>query len=668
METSNNINKPYWAAQDKDATVKDALDKIDKYYQFLLESGRMYMYRRSWSYYYRARLSGGVLGSGGDQGELTTLSINHYRNLLSHLESMTVQQRIAFEPKATNSDVKSQSQVILASTLLDYYLREEKLERNFVTSVKQALIYGEAFITIDWDATAGDPYGLNQDGSQSNQGDIVYDNFTPIDIIRDFTARAPGSDRYFIRRKFMNKYDLSAKYPELADSILSSAEDMLELTRTTTLNFITLEHSDNIPVYTLIHDKVPALPQGRYLQFLDNGTVLLDTPLPYKKPHVYRIAADEEDGTIFGYTVGFDLLPMQEGIDILYSSAITNQSTFGVQNVLVPKGSDFSTSSIAGGLNVLEYDSKAAGGGKPEPLNLTTTPPEIFNFMNMLEKLLETISGVNSVARGNPEASLKSGAALALIQSQAIQFNENLNRAFTQIVEDVGTGTINILRDFASTPRIALICGKTNLPLQKEWQGNDLDSIDRVLVDIGSPMSRTIAGKLQIAETLMQNKLIDNADQYLQVLSTGSFQTLIEGKQADLLLIKAENEALSANQPVIALITDNHSKHILEHTVVLANPNIRNDKNNPIVVAALNHIKEHMDMMNDPNVQRLSAILHREDIPMQPPAPPAGSAAPPLNPNAGSPPQPNQPNLPNPPAGTDANSASIIQNNKQGPQ
>src|SRR5690606_13663300 len=107
--------------------------------------------------------------------------------------------------------------------------------------------------------------------------------------------------------------------------------------------------------------------------------------------------------------------------------------------------------------------------------NLTQTPPEIFNFMTQIERLMETISGVNSVARGNPEASLKSGAALALVQSMAIQFSQNLQRAYAQLIEDLGTSTINILKDFAAVPRVAAIAGKSNRPMMREFVGDDLN-------------------------------------------------------------------------------------------------------------------------------------------------------------------------------------------------
>lgn len=656
--------EPYWASVSAKEIADNILDKVENYYEYMSLSGRLDLMKRSWSYYYRPRLNGGRLNPVGQQGELTSLSVNHYRNLLLHLETMTVQQRASFEPRATNSDVKSQSQVILAAGLLDYYMREKKLERYIKQAVKDGLIFGEAFVRAEWDATSGEEYGQTETGATVYQGDMKYTNYTPLDVVRDFTKQSAGQDDWHILRDFQNKYTLAAKFPDLADEILNDQSDMLQLIASTTLNAIALEESDNIAVYTLIHRPTPALPEGRFTTVLDNGTVMQDGPIPYRETHVYRIAPDEETGTIFGYTVGYDLLPVQEAIDILYSTVITNQSTFGVQNILVPKGHDLSTAQMSGGLNVMEYDPKT---GKPEAMNLTATPPEIFNFIQQLEHLAETISGVNSVARGNPEASLKSGAALALVQSMAIQFSMGLQQSYAQLVEDLGTGTINILKDFAAVPRVAAIAGKSNRPLMKEFTGDSLNAINRVTVDMGNPMTRTTAGKVNLADAYLEKGMIDNPDQYLQVVTTGRLEPIIEGKQANLLLIKGENEMLSEGIPQRALITDNHAKHILEHTIVLANPEIRQDPNSPIVAATLAHIQEHLNLMNDPSTQQLLAVLHQEVVPgiQQPQGNGLGGMmdATPATVQAAQ--QVNMPNAPAAPAGTDDRSAEVIEQQGQ---
>lgn len=657
----NSVNKPYWASVGAKEIADNILEKVDNYYEYLSMSGRLDLWRRSWAYYYRPRIVGGMINPAGQQGELTALSINHYRNLLVHLETMTMQQKAAFEPRATNSDMESQSQVILAAGLLDYYMKEKSLQDHIKQAVKDCLIFSEGFIRAEWDATSGEIYGVTATGAPQREGDIKYSNYTPLDTIRDYTKLKNSKHDWKILRDWENKYELSAKFPELEEKILNDYGDYLKLWRTTTLNFFNLEESDNIPVYTLLHPPTPAMPNGRYTQVLDNGTVLMDGPLPYKETHLYRIAPDEETGTIFGYTVGFDLLPVQECIDILYSTVVTNQSTFGVQNVLVPKGHDLSTSQMTGGLNVVEYDPKV---GKPEAMNLTGTPAEIFNFIGQLEQLSETLSGVNSVARGNPESSLKSGAALALVQSMAIQFSMNLQQSYAALVESIGTGTINILKEYAAVPRVAEISGKSNRPLMKQFSGKDLGSVNRVTVDMGNALTRTTAGKVNLADAFLEKGMISNPDQYIQVVNTGRLEPVIEGKQAQLLLIKAENEGLSDGAPQRAVITDNHAQHILEHGVVLSSPEARANPNSPIAVATLNHIQEHLTMAQSPGYQMIAQMLGHQL--MAPPSPLPGdggtgdmlSAAPPVVQDAQN---VNQPNMPSPPQGADQMSAEVIE-------
>jgi len=654
-------NNVYWASVPPKEIADEILDKVENYYRYMSVTGRLGLYRRSYTYFYRPRVTGGRLNPTGEQGELTALSINHYRNLLSHLETMTTQQRPAFEPRATNSDARSQSQVILATGLLDYYMREKKMERFIKSGVKDCLIFGEAFVRCEWDASSGEAYGKTETGATVYEGDMKYSNFTPLNCIRDYFKENPSQDDWVVLRETVNKHTLAAKFPDLADEILNDSIDLLEYAATTSIQSLGLEDSDNIFMYTLLHKPSPALPGGRLTTCLDNGTVMQDGPIPYKETHVYRIAADEETGTIFGYTVGFDLLAVQEAIDILYSTIITNQSTFGVQNILVPKGHDISTSQLSGGLNLVEYDSNV---GKPEAMNLTSTPPEIFNFIGMLERVGETLSGVNSVARGNPESSLKSGAALALVQSMAIQFSQNLQQSYARLVEDVGTGTISILKDFAAVPRVAAIAGKSNRPMMREFSGDDLSSINRVMVDMGNPLTRTTAGKVNLADALAERNMIDNPDQYIQVITTGRLEPVIEGKQAELLLIKAENEELAEGKPQIALITDQHAQHILEHKTVLANPQVRRDPESAnIIQVTLAHIQEHIGMLQtgDPVLLQL---IHQQSFAPQPPAQSPGNAMnamPAVQQEAAA---VQGPNMPSPPAGADATSAALIEGNQ----
>jgi hypothetical protein len=305
--------------------------------------------------------------------------------------------------------------------------------------------------------------------------------------------------------------------------------------------------------------------------------------------------------------------------------------------------------SLEGGLNIIEGNS---GAGKPEPMNFTNTPAEVFKFLGMLEQSMETLSGISSVTRGNPEASLKSGSALALVQSMSLQFISGLQQQYIHLIEDVGTGVVNMLRDFAAVPRIVYIAGIENKNyVQQEFTGDDLSQVNRVIVDVGNPIAKTTAGKMQMATDLIQYGLVKNPDEYFTVLTSGQLNTITDGPADSSNLIRQENEAMLQGKPVIALAVDEHINHINGHKGVLNDPTIRQDKN--LTEQVLNHILEHYKLLQETDPNLLVALGQ------QPLSPPGGTPpAPQDNINQSAPPQlpqqpaeqmPNPPNMPNMP-------------------
>lgn len=616
------MSQKYWASEESSKIGNEIKKRVEGYQDYLLTSGRRDLWRKSVQAYYRPAMKGGQINKAGEQGEYSVLCVNHFHNLLSHLLTMTVSSRAAFEPRATNTDHTSQAQTILASGLLDYYMREKKLERHIKTAVETALLLGEGFVMAEWEALSGEIYGKNPEtGAPVYEGDIKYTTFSPQYVARDYTKKDSQSHQWYIVSKFTNKFDLAAKFPELEDTILNQPT-RVEHEKVYGIYSSTNSDSDDIVVNYFVHQPTAALENGRLVTCLNDGTVLLDGPLPYRQVNVYRISPSDMLDSILGYTVGFDLLPVQEAIDALYSTVYTNQSTFGVQNVLAPQGHNISVSELAKGMNLIEYDSKI---GKPESFNLTNTPPEIFNFIQMLEKLQETISGVNSVARGNPEASLKSGAALALVQSMAIQFSIGLQQSYSQLLEDLGTSTINMLRDFASVPRVAMIAGKSQRSLMKQFKGDDLSMINRVVVDQGNALSRTTSGRVQLSETLLQNGMVKTASEYIQVLTTGRLEPIIEGQQAELLNIRAENEELANGVQVPVIVTDEHLIHIQEHKAVIASPEARRDPS--ILNSTLQHINEHLSILNDPAMSQMLQALGQQSMAPMPATQPSPASS-----------------------------------------
>jgi len=584
----------YFANKPKDDAAAILLDRAASFYQTLNSNAYLDKLCRMWEFYHGHYNSGFGTGHSisftGEQGELTQLPINHFRNIAEHIITMITSNRITMEARSVNTDYKSMSQTYLANGILDYYMRQKNLEKFIYNAVRMAVVLGSGFIKIEWNATEGEEYDFDEETGKFNyNGDIEFSNLSPFDVVVDGTKES-WNNEWILTRSFQNKYNLMAKYPEFKDKILT-IQDKNTRSNYYRMVIFSNDQTDDIPVYEFFHKKTEACPQGRYMLFLARDIVLLDIPMPYKEIPVFRLVPGEYIGTPYGYTPMFDIYPIQEGINSLASTIMSNQNAFGVQNVWLKRGGDISINNIAGGLNLIESDEP------PQPLNLTQTPKEIFDYLEYLVKSSEMVSGINSVARGNPQPSLESGTALALVQSMALQFLSGLQKNYVKFVEEVGTSLINILKDFASTPRLIEIVGKNKRSYSKEFTGQDLSNINRVIVDIGNPLSRSVAGRVQMAEQLLQMKLLKNPEQYFQVMETGKLEQAYQGAMGDLLLIQRENEWLLEAKPVQAVATDKHSMHIDEHRSVINDPDLRD--NLELVRNVQDHIQQHLDFLRN---------------------------------------------------------------------
>lgn len=612
----------YFAGKEAQDTARIVLTKADRWFHTLDVNGYLDKLKNAWSAYHGAYYSD--VGSGhkitfsGEQGELTNLPVNHYRNLCRHTLTMVTASRPTMEARATNTDYKSLVQTKLANGLLDYYMREKRLEDYLYRAIEYAIVLGSGFIKMEWNATSGEIYDYNEDtNTPIYEGDVKFSNLSPFDVVFDSTKEDSSQHDWVLTRSYKNRFDLAAKYPEMKDAILKmETKDQKERYD---FNGAFASETDDIALYEFYHKRTEALPDGRYLLFVDSDVVLSDSPIPYRDLPIYRVAPADILGTPYGYSDTFDILPIQDAINSMYSAVLSNNNAFAVQSVISPRGADISHEQISGSLNFIEYN--PINGAKPEALNLLQTKPETYEFIAMLEKTAETISGVNSVSRGNPEASLQSGNALALVQSMALQFVSGLQQSYVKMIEDVGTGLINILKDFAAVPRVAMIVGESNRTYMKEFTGDDLSNVNRTVVDVGNALAKTTAGRVQMAEQLLQMGLIKTPEHYISIMNTGKLETMTDGVDKQLLLTKAENEKLLAGEDQVAVFTERHSIHIKEHSDLLADPDLKKDAD--LVMRVQTHIQDHITLLQTTNPDILA--LNGE----QPLSPPGGT---PINP------------------------------------
>lgn len=634
---------------------------IDGYFTEAQRSGRIALYRTSFYDYYEGFLVKGQLYRKGSQGEQTGVTINNYHNFIKHRVTQTCQQKLAYDPQAVDGSHKAMEQVRLAKGLLNLYTERSDIDLDGVLrrATEYSQLFAEAYVACLWDETKGKPVAMDFESSELvPEGDVDLKVYDPLSVIRDIYRSDGQSDEWYILKEEVNKVNLAVQYPQYEEEIMADSLEAIYKDRQIFPCYSPL--SDIIWKWTLFHKRTIAVPAGRMITFLNERVVLIDGPLPdeYDGIPIHRMAAEDLAGSPWGYTDTFDILPICNAISRLHSVVLTNNVTFGLQHILVPRDGNINEAAFGTGLTCLEWDAQKGIAFKPEALQLTKSAPETYEYINTLTQTAGTLMGINEVTRGNPDLVLKgqqSGEALALMSTQSIQFNSDLGKVYQLLAGRVGTAIIKMLAKRSVIPRQGRMLGMSGKPYSKEFKGEDLTMIDKVSVKTGNPLAQTTSGRLQIARSLLDGGFIKNRQDYMQVIETGNLEPMLESYDMEISLIKDENDQMGNGPIPDSVVFDNHVLHIPEHQVLLASVEAR--KNPVLIQSVVKHIQSHLDFLAG-NAQHgaMNPILATiGNQPSLPPGTPNGIVlpppAPPPMPQTGGPkmqlkPQPNS--LPTP--------------------
>lgn len=615
----------YWATEQDPTTLVESLEaKVRDYRETMRQHPFWNRILRSLEYYhgffyeslgFDDWFNDTALSTYGDQEELVQIDLNHMRSVLQQIVNIVTQNPPKFRARASNSESKALKQAELAEKILEYYNREKRVSRYLRRAVEDAIVLSAGFVKVTWDPTSGEEMDADEfSGEITYEGDLAFENPKLFDVAWDLRVREWEQVQWVICRGQENKWDLAAEFPEFADDILQAepAEDNW------TDDWNHVQDTDLVDVYEFYHKDCPSMPGGRYVKYVES-VALLDGENQYGRLPVYRIVPSEVTNSTIGYTPSFDLHGPQEALNHEASTICSNHAAFGVQNVWSHTGNNIQVSQLGGALNVIESEQK------PEPLQMCQTPNEIFEAFQGFQQQVEILSGVNSVARGQPEESLKSGAALALVDSKAIQAATGITQNYKQLIEDVGTAMIEILKVAASTKRVIEVVGRHDRLSQAEFSSDDLQLVSRVVVESGNAYTDTLAGKVDLADKFIERGLITTPQEYMTVVNTGDLDPLTDSQMANLHLIYDENERMQdMDLTVQAYPTDPHMLHIKEHQALLNSTEIRNNPDH--ATAILGHIMQHFDFLSQPHVIAWQAALGFEvpPMPLGPPGPMGG--------------------------------------------
>ena len=565
----------YWASSDDGEMLAGfCRERVDGYQESMKSSSFWRNARRNWRYFhnmYGGKSAGNKsIESLGRDGQLKQISLNHFRELIGHVVDLVTQNRPDFQTEATRDDHDSLKNAELGDAVVNDYLVEGRLEKRFRRAVEHALVMQMGFIFCPWDWHTGPIIGMDSNETTGQPvplrgGDFRFYNPPVFDVIWDFGHSDWETIPWVMVRTWENKYDIAARIMDenrredvLALKNMDADREESSSAGTVDLMFFDVDEdkSDLIPVWHFMHKDTDACPGGRMFSFTSNDIPLSEvSELPYQKLPIFRIVPDEVLLTSFGYSMANDLQAPQEALNSEVSTILTNHSAAGIQAIWVPTGCELDEHMVGNGVLIVE-----GGQIPPQGVNFAKTPREFFQFKQELGQSMEMISGVNSVARGQPEASLRTGEALKVLDSKAVQATNKLLSSYYESIEDVGTFILQHLPLFmkGQDQRVVRMVGQNNIAYMKTFQREGLQDIARVKVQAGNALSKTVSGRLAIADKLLEHGFVRTQQEYLTVLNTGQLDPMVRSDQAELDLIKDENQRLQQGIPAYADATDYH--------------------------------------------------------------------------------------------------------------
>jgi hypothetical protein len=169
--------------------------------------------------------------------------------------------------------------------------------------------------------------------------------------------------------------------------------------------------------------------------------------------------------------------------------------------------------------------------------------------------------------------------------------------------------------------------GKQNEDQLIYFSGGDLYSVTGVHVDAGSPLTRTLEGRLEVVSVLGQHQISLPKEELVSILNGAPLDAILQGQAQQLELVSSENEELMKGGEHIAMPTDNHLLHMKKHAELMNSSEVRlRGEINEEVLAS---IEEHLQLYNDPNHFRLQMALGYAQVPIMPNDQMGGGSGPP---------------------------------------
>lgn len=443
---------------------------------------------------------------------------------------------------------------------------------------RQARIFGESYIFVDWNAFKGDlhplyvkardmgvDHAILPDGTKLDLSEPLYTGDVEYSIElpwRVFLQRKERYDdvEYLFRLKVMPVEALKQKYPKADFKETNQSPIVYDLDE---LNNKMLE--DHVMVFEFWHKATPEVPNGYRALFTENGILEQgDHPYAFKGFPCIRLTDLDIPGCLNGVSKYELIAPIFNMYNNINTMMAKNFWMTGQAKWLAPWGS-VKIEHLANDNTVVQYKGPVA----PTLAQSRPNPPEAYQYVESLLRQGQAIYGNHGISRGEIPTGITATSALTYLNElESQRASTDISKHSTTLI-DLAKITMAIIGDkYAEDDgRVIRIVGADNQYFIRHFDNAHLHKDYDIRFNVGSGLPDTKAGKRQIILDMMQRNPTGNTmERWEELLEIGNVDKAIDLATAAIKCADSENEDMAAGRPVAPPEAwEDHVVHLQSH-------------------------------------------------------------------------------------------------------
>jgi len=398
------------------------------------------------------------------------------------------------------------------------------------------------------EALGGDPKQYSQ---TVNLGDITVEVMPGENVILDPAAATFEDAEFAICKHAMDPSEIYARWGALVkpDGASEDASTGLPWGLSATRQGQDKPLPVTKDVWIMYHRKTAALPQGRYVVWIEGpDKILMDEPwnFPFDELPLVKFPGIERPNSPLDEPLVTDVRPLQKELNRTISQIVQHKNLTIKPQMIAPVNSLRDRLTDEPGA-VFQYSPVA--NQKPEWREMPQLPPYVFNHLQDIQNRIDRMFNMQAVSRGDVPPNVEAGVAIDLLQEASVDQVAPIIQRMQGALVRAGHIMASYAAEYYIEPRLLKIVGSGGTVQVKKFKNSDISGGYSFHAEDASGLPRTRAGRQARIEWLVQSQLIDPR-QALKMMDVADLQGIqTKMMQAEDMALR-ENEKLLKGQPL----------------------------------------------------------------------------------------------------------------------